>query len=228
MSIPSLAIVVCVPGPRDRLGDLPDEYEQIAGGLTPHGAPWRIVRLDPARNPDEIPLQGFDAVVFSGSPSSVNDPDPWIAALMAQVRELHARQVPMVGICFGHQLIAKALGGEVGANPDGLIAGPVAVHWHADAPWMQPARQEVILRAMHHDQVLRLPAGAEVIAEAAHCPIGAYRIGEHVLCTQHHPEMPGSHLNAILDILERRPGRLARRSSMPPAPRWRNRPTASW
>ena len=225
MSQRTLAIVVCVPGPRDRLGPIPDEYDEIAEGLAPLAASWRFVRLDPARDPEPADLSAFDAVVFSGSPASVNDEAPWIDHLTGQVRALHARRVPMVGICFGHQLIARALGGAVGPNPRGLIAGPVPVRWTAQPQWMQPPRAEVALRAMHHDQVLRLPAGAEPIAEADDCPFAAFRVGGHVLATQHHPEMPAVHLAAVLDLLERLPGLEARKVAIDSARRTLDEPT---
>ncbi|MEZ5651256.1 MAG: type 1 glutamine amidotransferase [Burkholderiaceae bacterium] len=221
----TLAIVVCVPGPRDRLGPIPDEFDEIEAGLASLRPRWRFVRLDPARDERPVDLGAFDAVVFSGSPSSVNDPDAWIGTLLEQVRGLHAKRVPMVGICFGHQLIAKALGGAVGPNPAGLIAGPVPVHWSDQAPWMQPPRTEVVLRAMHHDQVLRAPAEAEVIASAEHCPVAAFRVGGHVLGTQHHPEMPAAHLSAVLDLLGRQPGTAQRQTVIASARASLDRPT---
>jgi GMP synthase-like glutamine amidotransferase len=131
----------------------------------------------------------FDGVLIGGSPASVQDDASWIARLMALIRTLHDRGIPMVGACFGHQAIAKALGGTVGRNPGGWVMGAVETRFQG---------RTVCLAAAHSEQVLRLPEAAEVLGDGPGCPVGAYRIGPRVLATQYHPEMTPDFLAALV------------------------------
>lgn len=129
-----------------------------------------------------------DGWITSGSRRSCYEDEGWIVDLHDLARELAARRRPHVGICFGHQLIARALGGEVERAEVGWGIGAKTFRVCEAAPWMQPRADEVTLLMSHRDQVTRLPEGATVLASAPYCPVGAYRIDEHVFCVQGHPE----------------------------------------
>lgn len=142
-----------------------------------------------------------DGWIISGSPASVNDPDPWVDRLMDLIRAIAAAGVPMFGACFGHQAIARALGGRVGRNPGPFVIGRVETDYHAPEPWMGGGGL-VSLYAAHGEQVLDLPQGARVLAGNAACPVGAFAIGARILTTQYHPEITADFMADLLDELE--------------------------
>lgn len=139
-------------------------------------------------------LEGIDGVMITGSPASVRSGADWVVRLLALIRELHARGIPMFGACFGHQAIALALGGEVGDNPGGWVFGQVEARF-ADGRAMP-------VYASHSEQVTALPEGAEVIAEGPGCPVAGFVIGRGVMTTQYHPEMEPGFIAALVDYLE--------------------------
>jgi GMP synthase-like glutamine amidotransferase len=124
----------------------------------------------------------FDGYIIGGSPSSANDQDPWVIELLKFIRAVDAAEVPTIGICFGHQAIAKALGGEVSKGPKGWGYGVAET-------WFEPLGQNLKLHAAHKEQVTRLPEGAEVLGGNSFCPIGAFAKGRHIFSTQYHPEL---------------------------------------
>ena len=103
------------------------------------------------------------------------------------MRYLLMQQKKLIGICFGHQLIAHCLGAKVARAPQGWGIGRTTYTWH-EPSLLSDAMDQVNLLASHQDQVLELPPGARLLASHAHCPIAAYAIGQQVLCIQPHPE----------------------------------------
>ena len=140
-------------------------------------------------------LNAFDGAIITGSPASVNSGADWVARLEELVRAAYAEGKPLFGACFGHQVIAMALGGVVGKNPDGWVFGQIE-----SVPVDESAPMSVY--ASHSEQVLRLPDGARVIAEGPGCRVGGYRIGHTVLTTQYHPEMEPDFQAALIEELE--------------------------
>lgn len=139
-----------------------------------------------------------DGWIISGSPASVNDPDPWVDRLMHLIRAIAAQGVPLFGACFGHQAIARALGGKVGRNPGPFVLGLVQTDEHAPEPWMG-AEGPMALYAAHGEQVVDLPRGARVLSGNADCPVGAFVVGDRILTTQYHPEITPDFMAALLD-----------------------------
>lgn len=133
----------------------------------------------------------FDGLLITGSPASVHDGADWIAQLEGLVRTAAAAKLPMFGACFGHQVIARALGAEVGPNPQGWVLGRVETQFTPDA-------QTVPFYAAHKEQVLNLPDEARIVARTANCAIAGFAIGSHILTTQYHPEMTHDFVAALL------------------------------
>lgn len=127
--------------------------------------------------------------VIGGSPASVNDDDLWISNLLAFIRELDAAEKPTIGCCFGHQAMAKALGGTVGRNPGGWGFGVSPTHFTAAEPWMIPKATSLNLYAAHSEQVITLPATARILGGDDFCPTAAIAMGKHFFSTEYHPEM---------------------------------------
>ena len=129
-----------------------------------------------------------DAYVITGSRASTYDAEPWISDLKEFVRAT-ADKRPVLGICFGHQLIAEAFGGEVAKSPKGWGVGVHDYDVFGSRSWMQPPLDEFSLLVSHQDQVVTAPSSATVLAGSDFCPIGMMEIGETILTLQSHPEM---------------------------------------
>ena len=126
--------------------------------------------------------------IITGSPKAAYDQDPWIRELGAFVREAHEQKKKMIGICFGHQLLAHYLGGRTERAPNGWGVGVHEFQIVNLKPWMQPELKQVSLLFSHQDQVTKLPSGAELLAQDHSCPHQMYSIGGHIISLQGHPE----------------------------------------
>lgn len=158
-----------------------------------------IVEVD-ARHPSMFDLADASALILTGSPSSVSERSPWMLALEEQLRLLVAQNKPVLGICFGHQLLAQALGGAVQRNPRGREIGTVEVELLADDPLFAGLPPRFLVNASHVDTVCRLPEGARVLARTRLEETAAYAVGS-AWGVQFHPELG---LEATLALLEAR------------------------
>lgn len=199
-----IAILLTTVDPSDFARRHPDDAGKVTALIGPLRPDWHFERFAVRDGifPDDP--HSFDGLIITGSPASVHDPEPWIARLLDLIRAMHANQTPMLGLCFGHQAIAKALGGTVGTNPDGFILGVEPTETTLHAPWMRPRRDVMTLYAAHGEQVTQLPAGAEALSRNAACPIGAFRLGNHIFATEYHPEMYPAFMAGLATLLEGR------------------------
>jgi GMP synthase-like glutamine amidotransferase len=160
----------------------------FASFLERRGIPLALIPID---NGAPVPREpdAYAGLVFMGGPMSVNDDLPWIAPVLELIRRAVEREVPVLGHCLGGQLMAKALGGQVGPNPVKEIGwGEVevlendAAHaWFGDAP-------RRFLSFHWHGETFTLPPGATHILRSAHCENQAFVLGPH-LGMQCHVEM---------------------------------------
>lgn len=160
----------------------------LATFLDRHGIALHLVPIDEGAAPPST-VDDAGALVFMGGPMSVNDPLPWIDQECDLIREAMARNMPVLGHCLGGQLIAKALGGTVSANPVREV-GWFAVEQRPegrDNPWLQdlPTRFEVL---HWHGETFSVPAGATPLLRSAHCVNQAFSMGS-ALALQFHVEM---------------------------------------
>jgi GMP synthase-like glutamine amidotransferase len=133
-------------------------------------------------------FDGYDAIVLTGSKADSFSDEPWVAELRLRVSELLDQKKKLLGICFGHQLIALCLGAKVGRAPQGWGVGRMTYDWHAADLPLAPEDNSLALLVSHQDQVLELPENAVLLASNAHCPVAGYAVGEEVFCVQGHPE----------------------------------------
>ena len=138
-------------------------------------------------------LEGLDGVLITGSPASVNSGEAWVDRLFALIREIYAAGLPMFGACFGHQAIAKALGGTVQRNPGGWVFGLVEAQYRDGT--------KLPLYASHVEQVTKMPEGGEVLAEGPDCGVAGFVIADNVMTTQYHPEMEPEFIAALVEHL---------------------------
>jgi len=133
-------------------------------------------------------FEPYDAVLLTGSKADSFSQEPWVLALKDRVQELLAAKKKLIGVCFGHQLIALCLGAKVGRAPQGWGAGRMQYQW-ADPDLAQAhGRAEVAMLASHQDQVFELPSGAKLLATSDFCPVAAFGVDKQVFCVQPHPE----------------------------------------
>jgi len=149
--------------------------------------PWQLVALDEGA---AVPRDArkFSGLAFMGGPMSVNDPLPWIAPVLELIREAVRKDVPVIGHCLGGQLMSKAFGGTVRANPVKEIGwGPVrAADNQVAREWLGDLQE---FESFHwHGETFSIPHGATRIMQSAHCPNQAFALGKH-LGMQCHVEM---------------------------------------
>lgn len=145
-----------------------------------------------------------DAWLVTGSRHGVYDDLPWIAPLREFLRAAVAARVPVVGICFGHQILAEALGGRVVKSDRGWGAGVQDYDLLARPSWLGAMPDHFSVNAMHQDQVVALPAGATVLARSAHCDYAALAYGdpEHpdAISLQPHPEFGAGFMDELIAL----------------------------
>lgn len=134
-----------------------------------------------------------DGWVITGSRHGAYEDHDWIAPLENLVREIHAARQPLAGICFGHQIIAQALGGTVEKFHGGWSVG--AVEYHFDGVPL-PAQSRVM--AWHQDQVTKLPPEARVVGSNDFCANAALSYGDHIFSLQPHPEFSHDFIGGLL------------------------------
>jgi len=139
-----------------------------------------------------------DAYVITGSAAGVYDPLPWIEPLKAFLVQAKGEQ-PMVGVCFGHQIMAEAFGGKVIKSDKGWGVGLQAYAVEAQEPWMDDAHH-VAVPGSHQDQVVALPPGARVLAGSAFTPYGILTYDDaKAISMQVHPEFSPDYAKALIE-----------------------------
>jgi GMP synthase (glutamine-hydrolysing) len=160
---------------------------------------WRVYDVIGGQLPAHI--EECDGYLLSGSRHGCGDRLDWMLRLEDFIRALHGGDRALVGLCFGHQLMAQALGGEVQRAATGWGVGIRQYQVLAHAPWMAPALPRFALPVCHQDQVVRLPAGATCLAGSSHCAHFIVTYAPHMLGIQGHPEFEPAFLDALLDTL---------------------------
>jgi len=172
-----------VPRVRERWGGYASLIRSNAASFE---GPW--LELD-VRSLDVVPaLTGSLGVIVTGSASSVTDMEPWMERTAACLRGLVRVGVPLLGICFGHQLLGKALGGRVTRNPRGREMGTVDFTLHRTDPVIGEAGVWQV-NSTHLDSVTELPPGVELLGATELEPHAAVRFGENAWGVQFHPEL---------------------------------------
>ncbi len=172
------------PGNRQLHGSYPQMFERMIGAADAN------VIFDTVSIPAGEPLpdvEELEAILITGSAAGVYDDLAWIAPLEEFVRTAHGKGVPMVGVCFGHQLIAQALGGTVRKSEKGWGLGR---HTYDLAPGTGLIEgRDIAIACSHQDQVITPPAGATTFMSSDFTPYaGLLYAGGRTLSVQPHPE----------------------------------------
>lgn len=140
---------------------------------------------------DKIPQQNFDGIVISGSAASAYDDEEWITQLTNCILKWEQQKLPILGVCFGHQLIAQIFGGKVEKNKRGWEVG------RCDLILTEAGKNDLLFHSVpprfkvmqsHQDIVTQLPPDAECLAFSDICEFQSFRIGNRIRTVQFHPE----------------------------------------
>ena len=181
----------------DEFGEYPDMFRKLLGDSDP-GLEFVVYDVENGEYPADI--DEVDGYLMTGSKSSVYENKDWIHRLSGFVRDLHARRKKLVGICFGHQMVAHALGGVTEKSEKGWGVGAHDARFHRLPDWHDGEDPEFVLLVSHQDQVIEIAPGTEVLAGSEFCKNAVCQVGEHILTFQGHPEFVKAYSEKIMNI----------------------------
>nr|WP_240454615.1 type 1 glutamine amidotransferase [Caulobacter sp. 17J65-9] len=183
--------------PPEPLGDTYGDYPAMLRRLLGEDAyAWKTYAAADGVYPDRI--DAYDAYLVTGSPAGVYDGDPWIARLMDFLNEAKGKAA-LVGVCFGHQVMAEAFGGRVVKSDKGWGVGLHRYDVHARERWMDDART-IAIPVSHQDQVVELPPASRVIASSDFAPMAMLAYDDQpAISMQFHPEFEPAYATALVE-----------------------------
>jgi GMP synthase-like glutamine amidotransferase len=178
----------------ERFGTYPDMFQRLLG---PDAYDWRSYAVDEGELPAS-PTE-CDVYLITGSSAGVYEPLPWIGPTMDFLRAAKG-QAALVGVCFGHQLMAQAFGGQVVKSPKGWGVGEHVYELMTPEPWIDEAPLRIRLPASHQDQVVEKPPGAEVVFASEFTPFaGLAWPGQRAISMQPHPEFDPAFAMSLIE-----------------------------
>ncbi|WP_422071438.1 type 1 glutamine amidotransferase [Tranquillimonas rosea] len=169
----------------ERDGDYDAMFARLFRGHDFDFTTWNVVDMEFPEGPSDA--EGW---LITGSRHGAYEDHPWIPPLEELIRAIHRSNRPLVGICFGHQIIAQALGGTVEKFGGGWSVGRRDYHWNGDT---------VHLNAWHQDQVIAPPPEAVTLAHNDSCAHAAFAIGDRIMTVQAHPEFTDSTVDTLIE-----------------------------
>jgi GMP synthase-like glutamine amidotransferase len=189
----------------DRVADRFDPYPVMFAALLDkanEGLTYQSYSVINGEMPDSI--DDCDGWLITGSRHGVYEKLDWMLLLESFIQTLYEKQKPLVGICFGHQIIAQALGGLVTKSDKGWGVGlhhykiDTAQSWMTNEASSVPGK--VSIYAFHQDQISQLPAAATVFISSDFCPYAGLTYGDSILSVQGHPEFEASYEHALIEM----------------------------
>ncbi len=162
-----------------------------------------VVAVDAYRGAALPDPTAFLAIIITGSLDMISDNLPWMIDTAEWLKGALDKQVPILGVCFGHHLLAQVLGGEVGRNPNGAEFGAVEIEQSAAAaedPIFKGLPKDFKMHVFHYESILDLPTGAVMLASNAHDENHAVRYGKNAWGVQFHPEFDPEIMDSAIDI----------------------------
>ena len=181
----------------DEFGEYPDMFIDLLKSVD-RELEFSVYDVTTGQFPEH--LHADDAYLITGSKASVYEEQPWIQALAGLVRQLHQARKKLVGVCFGHQLVAQALGGRAEKSDRGWGVGVHAACFARIPGWHDYAEAEFKLLVSHQDQVVEPAPGMEVLAGSDFCENAVCQLGDHILTFQGHPEFVPGYSEQLLKL----------------------------
>lgn len=194
-----------VTSSRAVLGDYEVWFQRACGEVSLHPVELHAGEVPP-------PVAAFDAVMMTGSPLSVTTPTPWMERAADFMLDAAARGKPVLGVCFGHQLLAWRHGARIAKNPLGRELGTVHVELTPAgrrSPLFEGFPHRFEVQATHEDLVLE-GGGLEVLASNTACGVQAFARGPRTFGVQFHPEMDATSIRYCIESKDTRPEDRAR------------------
>ena len=170
------------------------------------GDPRRFRKVSPFLGEALPPLEGLDGILLTGSPASVRDETPWMREVAGFLREAAEREIPLLGVCFGHQILGEAFGGRVEKSPGGWEFGTVPIHLTeegASDPLFSGLPRTFLAHAVHQDELSRPPPGAIRLAGNERSLWQALALGPRIRAVQFHLETSLPIMEAIARAIGR-------------------------
>lgn len=170
----------------ERFGDYDTWFRAI---LEPAGVRCHLYRADLEELPDFGEADGW---LVTGGRGAAYDADPWVQALLKWIRVAVEEEAPLLGVCYGHQALCAAMGGEVVLNPAGWELGTTVVDLTEagrEDPLFRGFSDRFRVQTTHQDHVSMAPTGADLLATNEHTPIQAVAVGPRARGVQFHPEV---------------------------------------
>ncbi len=181
----------------EEFGEYPDMFASL---LSEAGPDLRFTTYEVEEGELPASVDEVDAWLITGSKSSVYEDKAWITNLMGFVRDVHAAEKKLVGICFGHQLVAHALGGRTEKSEKGWGVGAHPATFSSTPAWHDGESEEFNILVSHQDQVVVPAPGTEVLAGSDFCEFAVCQLGDHILTFQGHPEFVKPYSEGLMNI----------------------------
>ena len=170
---------------RQTLGDYPQMFEALLAG---HGFRFATWDVENGQMPETV--ADADGWLVTGSRHAVYEDHTWILPLETFICTIYAAGIPLIGVCFGHQIIAQALGGKVEKYSGGWSVGHTEYTFEDEV---------TTLNAWHQDQVTELPPDAVATGSSQFCKFAFLEYGSHIFTLQAHPEFNGDFIEGLID-----------------------------
>jgi GMP synthase-like glutamine amidotransferase len=178
-------------------GQYSDMFARLLGSVEPS---LQFVSYNVLHGEFPNSIRDCDGYLMTGSRHSVYDKLEWVAPLESYVVRLAEASQPLFAVCFGHQLVARALGGHAELAEQGWTLGVHSTRIESPFPWATAGTHgKLRLIHSHRDQVTRLPDGASLVGSSDACPVSMYRIGKHVMSCQGHPEFSREYARGLYE-----------------------------
>ncbi len=211
-----------------KYGRYPAFFERLVGPHLPEAEFFTVAIVDGEVADSPADADGW---IITGSRTGAYEDEPWIPPLEAFLRDSLSAHIPVVGICFGHQILAQAMGGKVVKSDKGWGVGLLDYAVSPRPNWLEDMSKGFTIPAIHQDQVVEVPAGAQVFVESEFCPVAGLVYGDlekpDAFSIQPHPEMSAEF---VADIAEERLQHIIPAETMQPALKTLTKPgdQAAW